>query len=299
MPEVFEGVITKPGLYPDIPEDKYHADPVPEGSLSHSGAKLLLPPSCPAIYDYQRQHPKRSSRSMELGTVVHGIVLGTGQDVEVLNFENRRGNAYKEAETKALAAGKIPILARDYAEAEAIAAAVKAHDTAGALFAEGDAEVSMFWQDSEFGIWCRARTDWLTYVGTTPTITDVKTTADASPASWAKSAADFAYHIQDPWYRRGLAQILGCDPADVDFIFAVIPTQPPYLPMLYRLSENDTERGREQSRIAMEIYRDCTATGVWPSWSDDITDLPLPGYARSRIDRSINDFRGIITDYDF
>ena len=32
------------GVY-DIPEDLYHRDPVPGGSLSCSGAKKLLPPS--------------------------------------------------------------------------------------------------------------------------------------------------------------------------------------------------------------------------------------------------------------
>jgi PDDEXK-like uncharacterized protein DUF3799 len=302
VPEVFEGVITKPGLYPDIPEDKYHADPVPEGSLSHSGAKLLLPPSCPAIYDWQRQHPKRSSKSQDLGTVVHSMVLGKGQDVRVLDFDDRRTKAYKEAEAAALAADCIPMLRKDYMQAEDIAQAVMGHDTAGALFAEGDAEVSMFWQDSEFGIWCRARSDWLTWIDGMPTIVDVKTTADVSPEHWAKSAADFAYHMQDPWYRRGLATLLGCEPADVDFIFAVVPTSPPYLPMLYRLHPLDVERGEEQGRQAREIYRDCSQTGVWPDWtkgSGDITDLALPGYARSRIDRSLNEFRGIITDYDF
>ena len=34
-------IITKPGVY-DLPEDDYHADPVPDWSLSASGAKLLL-----------------------------------------------------------------------------------------------------------------------------------------------------------------------------------------------------------------------------------------------------------------
>ena len=34
-------IITKPGIY-EMPEDDYHADPVPDWSLSASGAKLLL-----------------------------------------------------------------------------------------------------------------------------------------------------------------------------------------------------------------------------------------------------------------
>jgi hypothetical protein len=294
--EIFAGTITKPGLWPHIPEDAYHADPVQEGSLSHSGAKLLLPPSCPAIYDWQRKHPKRSSKAQDRGTVVHSLVLGRGQDVAVLDFPNRRTDKYKEAEAKALKAGQIPMLAKDFEQAKEIAAAVKAHHTAGPLLDEGDPEVSIFWQDDEHGIWCRARADWLTWIDGMPTIADVKTTADVSPEHWAKSAADFAYHMQDPWYRRGLAAVLGCDPADVDFIFIVIPTTPPYLPMLYRLHPADVERGAEQGRIAREIYRDCTQTGVWPDWTGgtgEITELKLPGYARSRIERTLSDWTGI------
>jgi hypothetical protein len=52
-------LITEPGVY-DIAEDHYHADPVPGGSLSNSGAKKLLPPSCPAKFAYEREHPPQS-----------------------------------------------------------------------------------------------------------------------------------------------------------------------------------------------------------------------------------------------
>ena len=97
-------IITKPGIY-DIPEDEYHRDCVPAelgGSLSSSGAKLLLPPNCPAIFDYQRRHGKRPSKAMELGTVVHGMVLGTGQPVEVLDFPNYTSGDAKKAKAKAI-----------------------------------------------------------------------------------------------------------------------------------------------------------------------------------------------------
>lgn len=38
--------ITEPGVY-DLPAEVYHADPVEGGSLSSTGARKLLPPSCP------------------------------------------------------------------------------------------------------------------------------------------------------------------------------------------------------------------------------------------------------------
>lgn len=286
MPEIFTGTIEKPGLYPGIPEDEYHADPVPGGSLSVSGAKLLLPPNCPAIYDWTRTHPPRT-RSMDLGTTVHGLVLGTGPDIAVLDYPDRRTKKYKEEEAAAIAAGKVPMLRKDYAEAETIATAVTEHDTAGALLDGIDAEVSMFWTCPDTGIWLRGRMDGHAQFVGQPVITDLKTTADASPEGFRRSVAKYGYYMQGPWYREGLAACLGCEPCDVDFVFIVIPTVPPYLPMLYRLTGADDERGQLQGRKAREIYRDCTETGTWPSWSDQIEDLAMPAYDRTRIDKEL------------
>jgi hypothetical protein len=282
-------VITKPGLYPDIPEDEYHRDPVPEGSLSVTSAKKLLPPGCPAIFAWERQHPKPPTKSMELGTVVHGLVLGTGQPVGVVDADNWRGNEAKEAKAKAIAAGEVPMLAKDYAEAKAIAAAVHAHPLAGALLAEGDAEQSMFWQDPEFGIWLRGRTDWLTWFGN-PTVVDVKTCASASPEDVAKSIAKYGYYMQDPWYREGIAATTGCTPEDVEFLFLFVPTEQPYLPMIYRLGDADVELGTQRNRIAREKYRDCTEAGIWPAWSEDIVDIALPGWTVRGIESEINEY---------
>ena len=281
-------VITKPGLYPDIDEDWYHGDPVEGGSLSVSGAKLLL--KAPAKFDYARRHPHVSTKAMDLGTTVHGLVLGTGQEIAVLNYENRRTNDYKDDEAKAIADGKLPMLRKDYDEARAIADAVLKHPTTGGLFTEGDAEVSMFWRDPEFKIWLRGRADYMTYFDDMPTIVDFKTSADASAEEFARSVYKYGYHQQDPHYREGWAAILGCDWEDIDFVFAVVETEPPYCIATYRVDPADTDRGREQNRIARERFRDCTESGTWPGYSEEIEDLQLPAYGRQQIDREINEW---------
>jgi hypothetical protein len=296
MPEIFTGTIETPGLYPDIEESAYHADPVPEklgGSLSSTGVKDLLPPSCPALFDWRRKHPKASTKSQELGTVVHGLVLGTGQPVEVLDYPDYNKKAAQQARDAAAAAGKVPMLAHKYAEAETIANAVKQHDTAGAIFAEGDPEVSMFGPDPETGIWRRGRLDWLTWIDGRPTVGDAKTTADVSPEHFAKSIAEFSYHVQEAHYRWLLADLLGCHPDNIDFMFVCVPTAPPYLTQIYRIHPSDVERGRGQCLAAYQKYRDCTETGTWPDWSqerdEEIGELSLPAYARIRIERQLED----------
>jgi len=283
-------IITEPGLHPDIDEAEYHADPVQGGSLSVTASKLLLPPSPPAKFDYARRNPSPPTDAMSLGTVVHGLVLGTGPEVAVLNFPDRRSARYRQAEEAALGLGCVPMLAKDYAQAHAIAGALLAHPTTGPLLEGIDPEVSMFWRDDEHGIWLRGRMDAMTMCWPMPTIVDVKTTKDASPAGFAKSVADWGYHRQDPHYRDGLAACLGCKWDDIDFVFAVVETEPPYLVATYRVDDAAVDVGRGQNRIAREIYAACTQAGVWPGYSEEIEDLALPYWKRRDMETMINDW---------
>lgn len=288
MPE-FTGLITEPGLYPDIPEDEYHRDPVVGGSLSVTSSKLLLPPSCPALFKHARDHGGYHSKAMDTGTVVHSMVLGTEATHVVLDFPNFKTDKARAARDAAVAAGKIPLTAAQLADAQKIADAVKSHDVAGGLFAEGDAETSGFWQDGDTGIWLRMRTDWTTHFGS-PTIVDFKTTADVSPEEFARSVAKYGYFRQDPHYRDGLAADLGCDPDEIDFVFVAVDVNAPHLVMVYRLDDEAVALGREQNKIAREIYRDCTESGNWPTWDDGIANLSLRYYDARAIERQINDW---------
>jgi hypothetical protein len=223
------------------------------------------------------------------------MVLGVGQDVEVLDFDSWTTKKAKDSRDAARAAGKIPMLVKDHDEATAMADSVKQHDTAGALFSAGDPEVSMFAPDPGYGIWRRGRLDWFTQVWQRHTVVDFKTSADVSPDHFARSIADFGYHTQQAHYSWLLADLLNCDSRDIDFMWVVVPTVPPYLPQIYRLDPADIDRGRDLCLRAYEKYRDCTASGFWPDWSqeraDEIGELSLPAYARIRIQRELdNDY---------
>jgi hypothetical protein len=288
-------VITKPGLYPDIDEDWYHADCVEGGSLSVSGAKLLLPPSCPALFDHARRHGKHS-KSMDTGTRVHALVLGKGEEhLALLPYDEYRTDEAKAARDAAIAAGKIPTKPREMAEAEKIAAAVFNDKEARRLLdTVTDTELSGFWFDTEHKIWLRMRLDALGW-GERPEIVDVKTTADSSPAAFAKSIADWRYDMQDRHYREGLAAILSGTPGeleadDIRFTFLVVCTAAPYLVMTYELGSDDTERADESNRIARGIYARCSERNEWPKWSDSPVELSLPYYRAKQIERDINDY---------
>src|SRR2546421_646443 len=96
-PTIDVTTITEPGLYEDLSVETYHADPVPVGSLSSSGARKLLPPGCPALFAYEREHPPEPTATFDLGHAAHKMVLGVGPEVVKIDADNWRTNAVKDA----------------------------------------------------------------------------------------------------------------------------------------------------------------------------------------------------------
>ena len=62
------------GLY-TVDEQSYHRD---RGSLSVSGAKLLLPPSCPAKFKERMDNPPPPKPHFDFGSIVHTLTPAPG-----------------------------------------------------------------------------------------------------------------------------------------------------------------------------------------------------------------------------
>jgi hypothetical protein len=274
-------VITEAGVYPDLPEDVYHSDPVPGGSLSASGAKKLLPPSCPARYRHDQLYGQPHKQAFEFGTAAHKVALGTGPRLVIVDAPDWRTKAAKEARDRARFEGHVPLLPAEHAEIQAMAAALRQHPIAGPLLdpAAGDAEQSLFWQDEQAGIWRRARLDFLPHATSgRMLITDYKTCDRADPASIRKAMGNYGYHMSAAQYTDGV-RALGLDD-DPAFLFVFQEKTPPYLVTVADLGDEDIQAGRDRMAAAAEIWRDCTTSGIWPGYSDyDITHITLPPWA--------------------
>lgn len=282
-----EVVVTEPGVY-DMPEDVYHRDPVPGGSLSSSGAKKLLPPNCPARFAYDRAHPPQPTHAMEIGTAAHKLVLGIGAQLVLVDAKNYQTKAAQETRDAARAAGKVPLLPQELAQAQAMAAAVRAHPVAAALFDPdgGAPERSLFWQDPQTGVWLRSRLDWLPHQvrawGQRMVITDLKSAAAADKASVTKAMHNYGYFQQAPFYSDGV-RALGLDD-DPAFVFVFVESAPPHLVSVNQLDDEAMEAGRAQNRIAIERYRDCKEAGVWPGYPEEIETISLPSWAYRQLE---------------
>lgn len=279
-----------PGFIDDLPEADYHADPVPGGSLSHSGALRLLNDS-PAHYLWERTHRRASSAAFDLGHAAHEAILGTGAGVVVVDADAWTSKAAREARAAAHAQGMSAILTADAVAVEAMAARVREHPIAGPLLSGGTAERSMFWRDTEPAdptrpAWLRGRIDYTSALPDgRPAIVDYKSARCAGAGAFSKAAADFGYHVQAPWYLAGNVAC-GGDP-DAVFVHVVQEKTPPYEVAVYRLDDDALTVGARLMRAAIDLYDMCTATGVWPGYPTGITPLALPAWYLRRTETDL------------
>jgi hypothetical protein len=274
----------------DLPAEDYHADPVPGGSLSSSGARLLLPPGCPAIYRWQADHPQPPNRTFDFGHVAHRQVLGVGPDVVVIDAEDYRRTAARAARDEAYAAGAVPLLATEHEQVLAMEAVLRAHPVAGPLFDPskgGVPEHSLFWHDD--GVWRRAMLDWYRPAGPGRRliIADYKTCRSADPGELGRAMASFGYDLKAGWYRDGAAALglAGAEDLDPAFVLVCQAKDPPYLITVGQPDHIALRYAEAMNRKALDIYRACVRTGVWPGHVPDEkpVSLALPGWvARQR-----------------
>lgn len=267
------------GLHNNVSDVDYHAD---HGSLSSTGARLLLPPSCPAKFREWRDNPPIPKREYTIGHVVHALVLGTGMEIVEVEAENWKTKAAQEARNKAYANDQAPVLTHELAECRAIAAAVLDHPTAGPLFkGKGDSEVSFYATDPATGVQLRSRVDRMYYADDGRIwLVDLKTDRTAYPPVFARAAADHGYHFQAAWYLMVIRLLkLAADPA---FVFAVVEKEPPYLPSVVEFDAEAMAEGARLARQAIDVYHDCQANDTWPGYEDEITPISLPPWAFNR-----------------
>lgn len=260
----------KPGLHFDLPESDYHSHPT---SLSVTGAKVLL--KAPALYKWQRENPVHKD-VFDIGKAAHALVLDSGmENVYVAPFDNWQTKAAQAERKLARTEGLAPILPADWLTVCAMADALGQHKLAAQLLTAGEPEVSAFCKDADTGVLRRSRFDW---IESSRVLVDYKTTACAEPGTFARSAASFGYHMQAAWY-LDIAEDLELEPRG--FLFIAQEKEPPYLVSVVELVADALDVGRGRNRRALQMYRDCETSGVWPGYTTDteITSIDLPRWA--------------------
>lgn len=267
-----------PGIYPGVTNADYHADE----ALGSTSLKTLATRT-PAHYQYEKLHPKTSD-AFTLGTAAHSLILeNSTENIVTVDADSWMTKAAREEKAAALADGKQPLLLKEWAQVIAMRESVMRHPLAKTALTGGTPEQSVFWAH-ESGTALKCRPDMLHQGGVLGNlIVDLKTVQSAAPDEFAKSAANFGYHIQQAHYQAGLKAATG---ENFAFAFVLIEKQPPYFASVVELHADDVARGADMVERSIRIFNECTKTGAWPGYESS-TPIELPRWARYKEEETL------------
>ncbi len=221
----------------------------------------------PAHYRFAHENGTSTTSAMHLGSVVHNLVLENGS--RIVKYDGtRRGKAWKEFQDETFLAkpGAMIVTASEFEDADAMAASLLATPHAMELL-HGLKEMEMDWTIA--GRACRGTCDAVNGV-----LTDLKTTSDAHPDRFPRTASRLGYYAQIPWYMDG-HEAAGLGKLERGFIVAV-ETKPPFVVQTFELTPKALELGRRQYRLWFERLLVCEKSEHWPGYLEGDAPLDVP-----------------------
>jgi hypothetical protein len=283
--------ITEPVVIDSMPDTEYHAHP----ALSVSGARLLLPPSCPAIYRWQQDHGRDPKRAWDIGHAAHRLVLGAGPELEVVDAADWRTKAARELRDKARETGRVPILAHEFEAVSDMAYALRQHPIAGELLNPETMrpEVSIFWRDPLSDVMRRARLDAISKPDADGemVVVDYKSTRSANLDHISRAMWTYGYAMQAAWYLDA-AISAAREPWDAKrFLFVFQESSPPYVVSVVQPDSTALHIGEERNKQALGVYAACVESDTWPGHvpADQIPYVGLPSWAERQHDTDIEE----------
>lgn len=130
------------------------------------------------------------------------------------------------------------------------------------------------------GVGVKIRIDHVDVIDGVVYITDYKTTADASPEGFGKSAFSHGYLAKMALQRDLFVKAFNEKRKVVASLLAQEKTEP-YLPMKYTITDEQLRIGRLQYLEALATYKKCKELDIWPGYSNGITEqeLVIPDWA--------------------
>lgn len=266
------------GLHPSIPDDVYHQPHL--GLVSKSALDLVHR----SLAHYQAwicgALPPAQSDALDFGSAFHCALLEPDRfarayaaEPEFGDCRNKENKARRDA-WRAEHAGATLISQDTETAIRGMVRAVHEHPIAGKAVRDGVPELTVRWKDQITGLECKSRADY--YVAARRMVVDVKTTADASPAAFRKSIANYRYHVQDALYRAGFATV--GEPIQ-HFVFVVVEKTPPHAIATYVLDIDAIRTGHEHASRDMAQLAQAVERNEFPGYPVGIQMLNLPPWA--------------------
>jgi hypothetical protein len=247
-------------------------------SLSQSAAHTLVSKSPRhAWLEHPRLGGKRrkATRSMDRGSIVGAILLGTADEVlcRVPEFRNYKTDAARAARDKATSEGLVPVLDHEFGELHDAALHVRKRMTELGIVLSGESEVAIEWTESSTAgdVVCRGRLDHL--IESEGVIYDLKSIVSAHPDKCQKHMDDYGYDIQWAAYTSAVTklhpELLGR--TRMGFVFFEI--EPPYEVTPIRPDGTLRELGALRWERAVNTWARCLRDDRWPGYATDWIDM--------------------------
>ena len=282
--------ITEPSIIHGLDSDIYHSVTVtPEPAFSAGmGWDMVRKGGCAAkawFSSPMNPHFERKEKAaFDIGSAAHLLFLEPHlyrASVSIIDADDWRTKAAKEARDMARDSGLIPLLSRQHDDIQEMREALRnasglpfdtAPHFAATAFEGGDAEVSYFWRDPGTGCWCKSRPD---YVKPGHLI-DFKTSATSDPADLPRIASDRGWHIRAAHYLDGHKALTG---EDAEYWFVVQEKEKPFLTTVCKLDRNAMEWGKKLLPAARAAYANCLRSGRWPGYAEQAITIDITRWA--------------------
>ena len=244
-------------------------------AIDYSGLRIFA--KSPFQYKYQKERLTESSLSQLQGSALHCLIL-EGEEA----FAARYGaSSAPRNGTKARIAWDqdnpqaIPLSPKIWDEVHAQKEAFykNASNTIRNLLEGGTAEISIFWQDPQTGLSCKARPD---YLRPDDIIVDLKTTQAGDPNGFRHEIYKYKYYWQAAFYLRGLTcayKEAGSNRKAKRFIFVTVEKTPPYEVGAYEIDQEFIGRGQAEIDQALSNYKECLENNIWPGYAEKIVTI--------------------------
>lgn len=270
----------------NIDADGYHADPCDTPSLSSSIAKTIITRSA---FHAWREHPKLGgerrgpSKAMDAGSLIHSLVLDGGTGLRVIDADDYRTTAAKDARVAAQEQGLVPVLRNAIEPARKAAERITTRLAYRDINLDGTSGAVIVWEEqSRHGpVKCRAMLDHLWPTGQ---YLELKTISTADQPTCERQAFNLGYDIQLAAYTSAVEHLLPNMVGRIDPLIAFAETDEPNCVSVFRINESLAELGRRRWRRAVETWAECLHTNTWHEYQPrtHIGYLSAPGWAASR-----------------
>jgi hypothetical protein len=248
----------------NLPARIYHAQ------LERQSCSMLKPMLLsPAHYQQQFFESRTSSAAMDWGSLVHLLVLEPSQ--LPFHYAVVANNKYSPAQKRELAAlhpGLQIITEVALHRARLAADRVLHRQVRGRAFyryvEEGEAEVTLLYEDPVTGLRCRTRID----LWHPEALFDLKTTRHAAVAEFGRSCMNLHYDLQAYMYCLADAQFDGRDAAR-PFVFLALQSSDPHPVHVLTAGQTFMANGEAKYARAISLLAACMQTDHWPDNSCD------------------------------